>query len=54
MLGRVQEVFITNTSGEITPVINIDDIIIGEGIPGPVTRIIRERFNDGICSLKHS
>jgi D-alanine transaminase len=54
MLSRVQEIFITNTSGEITPVINIDDMIIGGGMPGPVTRIIRERFNDGICSLKHS
>jgi D-alanine transaminase len=53
-LGRVQEIFITNTSGEVTPVIKIDSQIIGEGLPGPVTRIIRERFNDEICSLKHS
>jgi D-alanine transaminase len=54
MLNKVQEIFITNTSGEITPVINIDNMIIGRGIPGPVSRIIRERFNDEICSLKHS
>jgi D-alanine transaminase len=53
-LSKVQEVFITNTSGEITPVIKVDDLVIGGGIPGPVTRIIRERFNDEICSLKHS
>ena len=53
-LGKVQEIFITNTSGEITPVIKVDNLIIGGGIPGPVTRIIRERFNDEICSLKHS
>lgn len=53
-LGRVQEIFITNTSGEITPVIKVDNLIIGGGLPGPVTRIIRERFNDEICSLKHS
>jgi branched-subunit amino acid aminotransferase/4-amino-4-deoxychorismate lyase len=54
MLGNVQEIFITNTSGEITPVINIDNIVIGDGIPGPVTRIIRERFKDEICTVKHS
>jgi D-alanine transaminase len=54
MLGDVQEAFITNTSGEITPVINIDNKTIGDGLPGPVTRIIRERFNDQICSIKHS
>lgn len=54
MLGNVQEIFITNTSGEITPVINIDNLVIGDGIPGPVTRIIRERFKDEICTVKHS
>ena len=53
-LGKVQEIFTTNTSGEITPVITVDNLVIGGGIPGPVTRIIRERFNDEICSLKHS
>jgi branched-subunit amino acid aminotransferase/4-amino-4-deoxychorismate lyase len=53
-LGKVQEIFITNTSAEITPVITVDNLVIGGGIPGPVTRIIRERFNDEICSLKHS
>jgi D-alanine transaminase len=53
-LSKVQEIFITNTSGEITPVTKVDNLIIGVGIPGPVTRIIRERFNDEICSLKHS
>jgi D-alanine transaminase len=54
MLDKVQEIFITNTSGEITPVVTVDNMVIGGGIPGPITRIIRERFNDEICSLKHS
>ena len=54
MLSDVQEIFITNTSGEITPVINVGSLVIGNGITGPVTRIIRERFNDEICSIKHS
>lgn len=54
VLNEVQEAFITNTSGEITPVINIDNQVIGDGSPGPVTRIIRERFFEEICTLKHS
>jgi len=54
MLSDVQEIFITNTSGEITPVINVGSLVIGNGITGPVTRIVRERFNDEICSIKHS
>lgn len=53
ILGNVQEIFISNTSGEITSVIKVDDLDIGNGTPGPITRIIRERFNDEICSLKH-
>jgi len=54
ILDNVQEVFITNTSGEVTPVIRINDRTIGNGVPGPVTRIIREKFLDQICSIKHS
>ena len=54
MLGDVNEVFITNTSGEVTPVIKLGNFVIGEGKPGPVTRIIRERFDERICSLKHN
>jgi D-alanine transaminase len=54
MLGKVQEAFITNTSGEITPVVRFNDQQVGNGQPGPVTRTLRERFNEEICSLKHS
>jgi len=53
MLGLISEAFITNTSGEVTSVTKINETVIGEGTPGPLTRIIRERFNDHICSLKH-
>lgn len=53
MLPGVSEVFISNTSGEVTPVITLGGQVIGNGKPGPVTRIIRERFYDTICSLKH-
>jgi D-alanine transaminase len=54
MLERAQEAFTTNTSGEVTPVIALNDKVIGNGQPGPVTRILRERFNEELCSLRHS
>jgi D-alanine transaminase len=40
-----QEAFISNTSAEIAPVTEIGDIIIGDGKPGPVSRLLREKFD---------
>jgi len=54
MLEKVQEIFITNTSGEITPVIKAGNRDIGGGMPGPLTTLIRDRFFDELCTLKHS
>ena len=52
MLSIVDEVFISNTSGEVTPVIELGTLPVGNGKPGPLTRLLREKFNDEICSLK--
>lgn len=51
-LRLAQEAFLTNTSAEVTPVIEIGGNTIGEGIPGPVTRLICERFDAEIRPLK--
>jgi len=48
----IQESFITNTSAEVTPVIEIGGNTIGEGIVGPVTRLILEKFDAEINVLK--
>lgn len=48
----IQEAFITNTSAEVTPVIELGVNIFGEGIPGPVTKLIREKFDAEIKALK--
>ncbi len=40
------EVFLTGTAAEITPVTKIDDIVIGNGKRGPVTQKIQKRFFD--------
>jgi D-alanine transaminase len=51
-LNEVSEAFITNTSYEIAPVISIDNKVIGDGIPGPVTKLLREKFDAEISALK--
>jgi len=38
------EVFLTGTAAEIIAVVKVDGRVIGTGKPGPVTRQLRERF----------
>jgi branched-chain amino acid aminotransferase len=40
------EVFLTGTAAEITPVREIDDRSVGTGYPGPVTKAVQKRFFD--------
>ncbi len=43
-LALSDEAFITSSSKEITPVVQIDDLIIGDGKPGPRTYQLEQRF----------
>lgn len=38
------EVFLTGTAAEVTPVVEIDNRTIGTGVPGPVTKNVQDRF----------
>ena len=40
------EVFLTGTTAGVWPVTEIDDQTIGDGGPGPVSRVLRERFHE--------
>ena len=51
-IGNIREAFITNTSAEVTPVIAFDTMIVGNGIPGPVTLQIHKKFLSEINALK--
>ena len=44
MLYVADEVFLTGTAAEVTPVRSVDRITVGPGKPGPVTRSIQDVF----------
>jgi D-alanine transaminase len=48
----VGEAFISNTSAEVTPVTNLGGNTLNEGVPGPLTRLIREKFDAEISALR--
>lgn len=49
-LYEAEEVFVTGTTMEISPVIQIDQQTIGKGTPGPLTRTLQELFEQRITT----
>jgi branched-chain amino acid aminotransferase len=47
-LYLADEVFLSGTAAELVPVREIDDHVIGEGHPGPVTRELQRVFDDAL------
>ena len=45
-LSSMEEVFISASNKEIVPIIQVDDIVIGDGKPGPRTRKVMQLFRD--------
>lgn len=43
-LVAVDELFLTGTGSEIMPVVQVDDHRVGDGRPGPVTRLLQKEF----------
>ncbi|MDX9728187.1 MAG: aminotransferase class IV [Bacteroidales bacterium] len=51
MIPYMNEGFISNTTGEIVPVIRVTEQVIGDGTPGPVTRRLQNLLREYIQSL---
>jgi D-alanine transaminase len=51
-LDEITEAFVTNTSFEIAPVIAINDKIVGDSVPGPVTKLLRNKFDTSVAALR--
>jgi branched-chain amino acid aminotransferase len=43
-LDTADEMFITSTTRELSPVVNVDGRVVGSGKPGPVTKKLLERY----------
>ncbi len=52
MTGSINEAFLTGTGAEVTPVIRMGDQIIGDGVPGPVTQILKEIFQKELIEMR--
>jgi branched-chain amino acid aminotransferase len=50
LLGA-DESFLTSTTRELVPIVQVDDQKIGTGIPGPITRALLEAFRLGANAL---
>src|SRR5437763_9387143 len=47
-LPLADEVFLTGTAAELTPMRSIDDIDVGDGKPGELTRAVQKVFEDAL------
>jgi D-alanine transaminase len=50
-IKNYEEFFITGTTTEITPVIQIDDWMVGNGSPGKLTRVLQKYFREHVNSV---
>lgn len=46
MLYAADEAFFTGTAAEVTPIVEVDNIKIGGGVPGPVTKLLQQLYED--------
>jgi branched-chain amino acid aminotransferase len=47
-LEQIQEAFVTSASRGVLPIVAIDEVVIGDGKPGPVTIMLRRLFTERI------
>ena len=40
------EIFLTGTAAEVTPVREVDNRVVGDGVPGPVTKLAQQLYLD--------
>jgi len=39
-IGRLDELFVTGTTSDVTPIVQLDGRPVGAGVPGPITRVL--------------
>jgi branched-chain amino acid aminotransferase len=49
-LSRIDEAFLTSSSRGIIPIVAVDGVTIGSGLPGAQTGRLRERYNEWVAA----
>jgi branched-subunit amino acid aminotransferase/4-amino-4-deoxychorismate lyase len=47
-VAEASECLLTSASREVLPVVRIDDVVVGDGRPGPVARELLKRYRDTV------
>src|SRR5205085_6807590 len=47
-LRRVAELYLTGTTAEIVPIVQVDAQPVGDGKPGPLTRRLQQAYNESV------
>jgi D-alanine transaminase len=50
-LSRVAELFLTGTTSEILPIVQVDGQPVGDGRPGPITRRLQEAYRKTVAEF---
>jgi branched-chain amino acid aminotransferase len=48
------EMFVTGTAAEVTPVVQLDHALIGSGVPGPLTKTLQNDFHSTVTGRSPS
>jgi len=51
-LYAAEEIFFCGSAAEVKPVIDVDGMTIGSGVPGPITRKLQSAYFDAISGVK--
>jgi branched-chain amino acid aminotransferase len=43
-----EEAFLTGTAAEVVPINSVDDRVVGDGRPGPITRVLMKRYASAV------
>jgi len=47
-LPRAQELFLTGTTAEVLPIVRVEELVVADGKPGPITRRLQQAFADEV------
>ena len=53
-LFGADEAFLTSTTREVVPIVQVDDTTIGSGTPGPITRALLDAIAQGARADRQS